>query len=437
MIKDYDFYRAAECGEPVDKEECLDQIRRYKRIIIWGAGNLGTALGKCFADYGIKIEAFWDTRYAEIKEYIGIPVREPLREIGDKEELLVIFSITNAFIIPPLYKRLAEENIRYMEGVYVYQALLCPVSVECFDIQECFQRKECNVGTCKRQSNTIFRLYNEEDKLFVNTLDVYLTQKCSLGCKYCYIYTNSYPVEKRIHFDTEQILRDIDTICDASSYIKRMVPFGGEPFLHPDITVIIKKMASKKNVGIIDLISNGIFSKSDEELKQLNYKNVKINISNYNHALPEKLIRIREENIKRLQNLGLNVVVHNDTPQWRKPGLLKANHLSLDELIQKKRNCGNFCNIGTTEKDSTETLIIKNGRLFSCQYCDTIYHLGLADNIEDSIDLSEAISSVELANRVKALINRDCYTACRFCNPDRGIAEAAGEQGMDVAYKIE
>lgn len=436
MKKDYDFYRAAECGEAVNKQECLDQIKKYRRIIIWGAGNLGAALGKSLVGYGIRIEAFWDTRYAEIKECMGIPVIEPLKEIGDKEELLVIFSITNAFIIPELYRKLSSENIQYMEGVYVYQALLCPISIEHFDIQECYKRKECNVATCKRQSNTIYRLYHEKEKLFVNTLDVYLTQKCSLGCKYCYIYTNSYPADKKIHFDTEQILRDIDTICDASSYIKRMVPFGGEPFLHPDIAIIIKKMASKKNVGVIDLISNGIFSKSDEELKQLNHENVKINISNYNHALPEKLIRIREENILRLQNLGLNVVVHNDTPQWRKPGLLKKNNLSRDELVQKKRNCGNFCNIGTSEKDSTESLIIKDGRLFTCQYCDTIYHLGLADNVEDSISLSEEITSIELAKRIKALINRDCYMACQFCNPDRGIAEAAGEQGMDDAYKI-
>ena len=104
---------------------------------------------------------------------MGIPVIEPLNEIGDKEELLVIFSITNAFIIPELYRKLSSENIQYMEGVYVYQALLCPISIEHFDIQECYKRKECNVATCKRQSNTIYCLYNEKEKLFVNTLDVY------------------------------------------------------------------------------------------------------------------------------------------------------------------------------------------------------------------------------------------------------------------------
>lgn len=432
----YGFYEEAESGEIIHIEDCLRQINNYKRIVIWGAGNLGSVLGKSLVDYGVEIEAYWDTRYEIIKECNGFPVREPLKGIGDKSQLLVIFCITNAFVIPQLYEKLIEEKIQYMEGVYVYQALLCPISINDFDIRECYSRKECNVATCKRHSNVMYRIYDSKEKLFINTLDVYLTQKCSLGCKYCYVYTNSYPLEKRIHFDTEQILQNIDTICDAASHIKRMVPFGGEPFLHPDIGIIVEKMAGKKNVGVIDLISNGIYSKPDEVLKQLKYDNVKINISNYNNALPEKLIRIREENIKRLQILGLNVVVHNDTPQWRKPGLLMDNHLSKEQLTHKKACCGNFCNIGTVEKDSVETLVIKGGRLFACQHCDTIYNLGIVKNAEDSVDLSETRTSEELAKKIKDLIHRDHYQACRFCNPSTEVVEVAGEQGIDDIYRI-
>lgn len=436
-MSNYDFCKEAECGETVHAEDCLQQIRRYKRVVIWGAGNLGSVLGKKLTECNIEIEAYWDIRHEDIKECNALPVKEPLKDIGDKSQLLVIFCITNAFIIPSLYNKMKDEKIHYMEGMYVYQALLCPVSVNRFDIRECYKRKECNVATCKRYSNIIYRIYDKKEKLFINTLDVYLTQKCSLGCKYCYIYTNSYPQEKKVHFNTSQILQDIDKICDAASYIKRMVPFGGEPFLHPDVGVIVEKMASKKNVGVIDLISNGIYSQSDEMLKQLKYDNVKINISNYNNALPEKLIRIREENIERLQGLGLNVIVHNDTPQWRKPGLLTNNNMEPDQLIQMKAACANFRNIGTMEQDSVETLIIKDGRLFACQHCDTIYHLGIAENEVDSVDLSKSITSEELAKEIKDLIHKEYYQACQFCNPSIEIVEVAGEQGVDDLYKVE
>ena len=377
MAIEYSFYQKAEKGEEIDKNDCLREIKQYERIIIWGAGNLGSVLGECLSGYGIKVEAYWDIRHEMIKECNGFPVKEPLKETGEKEGLLIIFCITNAFVIPKLYQMLSDANLQYMEGASVYQALLCPVSVNNSDIRECYKRKECNIATCKRQSNVIYRICDNKEKLYINTLDVYLTQKCSLACKYCYIYTNSYPKEKRIHFDTEQILRNVDVICDAASYIKRMVPFGGEPFLHPEIEVIVEKMAGKRNVGTIEIISNGIFSKPDEALKRLKHDNVRISVSNYNHTLSENLIGIRKENIKRLQNLGLNVMVHNDTPQWRKPGLLTNNNLKRDELIEKKKYCGNFCNTGTMEKDSVETLVIKSGRLFACQHCDTLYNLGI------------------------------------------------------------
>lgn len=435
-MSNYSFYKEAESGETVHAEDCLQQIRRFKRIVIWGAGNLGSILGKRLTEYGIEIEAYWDIRYEDIKECNALPVKEPLKGIGDKSQLLVIFCITNAFIIPSLYKKLNDEKIQYMEGIYVYQALLCPVSIDSFDIQECYKRKECNVATCKRYSNILYRIHDKSEKLFINTLDVYLTQKCSLGCKYCYIYTNSYPQEKKVHFDTRQILRDIDKICDAASYIKRMVPFGGEPFLHPDVGIIVEKMAGKKNVGVIDLISNGIYSQSDEVLKRLKYDNVKINISNYNNTLPERLVHIREENIEHLQKLGLNVIVHNDTPQWRKPGPFTKNDFSRDQLMQKKASCGNFCNIGTVEKDTVETLIIKNGRLFACQHCDTVYNLGIVENAEDSVDLSKPITSEGLAKEIKDLIHKDCYQACQFCNPSIEIVEIAGEQGVDDIYRV-
>lgn len=435
-MSSYSFYKEAESGEAVRAEECLQQIRQYKRIVIWGAGNLGSVLGKRLMECGIEIEAYWDARYEDIKECNGLPVREPLKDVEDRDQLLAVFCITNAFVIPALYQKMESEKIQYMEGVYVYQALLCPVSIHDFDIRECYKRKECNVATCKRYSNVLYLLYDKTEKVFINTLDVYLTQKCSLGCKYCYIYTNSYPQEKKVHFDTVQILQNVDRICDAASYIKRMVPFGGEPFLHPDVGIIVEKMAGKKNVGVIDLISNGIFSVSDEALKKLKHDNVKINISNYNNALPEKLIHIREENIRHLQELGLNVIVHNDTPQWRKPGSLTSNNLEHDQLVQMKAFCGNFCNTGTKEQDSVETLIIKDGMLFACQHCDTAYNLGIVESAEDSIDLSNTITSEELAREIKELIHKECYQACQFCNPSIEVVETAGEQGFDDIYRV-
>lgn len=46
------FYRDAEAGEEVDRAEFINYLKGFKNIIIWGAGNLGTALGKSRNFYG-------------------------------------------------------------------------------------------------------------------------------------------------------------------------------------------------------------------------------------------------------------------------------------------------------------------------------------------------------------------------------------------------
>ena len=107
MISNYSFYQDAEKGKAVNKEDCLREIKQYKRIIIWGAGNLGSILGKCLSEHGIAVGAYWDIRFESVNECNGIPVKEPLKDIGEKNGLLVIFCITNAFVIPKLFETLS------------------------------------------------------------------------------------------------------------------------------------------------------------------------------------------------------------------------------------------------------------------------------------------------------------------------------------------
>ena len=80
MVKEYGFYKDAERGDVIQKEDCLWLIRQYRRVIIWGSGNLGSTLGKCLIEHGIMIDAYWDARYETVKECNGVPVRD--REEG-------------------------------------------------------------------------------------------------------------------------------------------------------------------------------------------------------------------------------------------------------------------------------------------------------------------------------------------------------------------
>lgn len=51
------FYQDAEAGRKVDEAGFLQYLEGYKNIVIWGAGNLGTALGKVLLEKGVKLSA--------------------------------------------------------------------------------------------------------------------------------------------------------------------------------------------------------------------------------------------------------------------------------------------------------------------------------------------------------------------------------------------
>lgn len=429
-------YKTAKMGEIQDSEEIINYIKSFSYIYIWGAGNLGTVIGHYLMTCGVNITGYWDMRSDTINSCNGLHVVQPFDQLTSKENVLVLLCITNAFVIPELIHQLKTRKIDFLRGDYIYQAMICPVSEDNFDVSLCNNREECNVATCERLGNIIYKVNQKQEKVFIQTIDIYVTQRCSLECKYCYIYTNSYPKEKRIHYPTQQILDDIDVVCDAASYIKRMVAFGGEPFLHPDIDIIIEKMASKKNVGIIDIISNGIFKQPRKKLESLNYPNVRIDVSNYNMSLKPELIKIREDNCRLLKELGLNVTIHNETPQWGKPGTLFELEESDEQLLRKKKNCGNFFKQSQKEVKTDQTFIAKNGKFYPCQHCDTIHNLGIKDYKTDYMLLSKNTSIEQTIKEMKLLISKEWYGACKHCKPSGELVEKAGEQGYDNIYSV-
>ncbi len=57
---------------------------------------------------------------------------------------------------------------------------------------------------------------------------------------------NEYPLNKRIDVPTDRILEDIDKFFDAMDSVGTVTVMGGEPFMHPDLSIIIRKLLEKE-----------------------------------------------------------------------------------------------------------------------------------------------------------------------------------------------
>ena len=67
------FCEDAEQGNPVeDLQGFCDYVRQFQNVVLWGAGNLGKAVGAKFAQLGLKISVYWDAKYDDKADIDGI-----------------------------------------------------------------------------------------------------------------------------------------------------------------------------------------------------------------------------------------------------------------------------------------------------------------------------------------------------------------------------
>jgi organic radical activating enzyme len=412
------FYRQAHDGEKVDSTALIKYIKGFENLIIWGAGNLGAVIGKKFNDLGIDVTCYWDIRAKDIIEVNDTKVIEPFSNNYEIKNTIIIVCVTNVFCLPDLEQRLTNKKITYILGFELFQGLMCGLNSENFDTNICCKSPFCNVCNCERLFNISKQVNKINNKPIFDSLVFPITQKCSLNCKFCSVFMNSYTPEKCINFPLERIEEDIDRFCDSSSFIARAVVYGGEPFLHPDIDKIIKKLSEKKNVGIISIATNGIFRISQEKLKNLHCDNLRIDFSNYSQVITAEQRNIVNMNYELFKSEGIRVNMSNVCPEWIIPGSLKKMNLTIDALIDKKAEC-----FKTRQECS-----VKNGRFFPCTRCDSVYNLGIKDYFTDYVNIDASNSSSELTSKIQECLQKKYYGACDHCG-ELKITSSAAEQG--------
>ncbi len=321
-----------------------------------------------------------------------------------------------------------------LRGMEIYQQLLCPLSAENLDMGECAARSEGDVDSCSKLSRLLNEHYYREDKILLETGYLFITQRCSLKCKYCIAYMNSYAPEQRLDFAAERILEDIDRLSEICSYIKRVVVYGGEPLLHPDIQVIVQRLVEKDNIGIIDIVTNGIYQQPDSVIQSFRHRNVQIEVSNYGEALQPQQIEARNRNIYQMKALGLQPTLHSTTPEWIKPRTFYGKGLGEEQKIRLKQKCSCFWD--SKDNRRKQFMVIANGRFYPCRMACSVHTLGVADYAEDYVEV-DSCQGREMADALNALYGKQCFMTCGHCEVGQGeIIRMAGEQGFDERYAL-
>ena len=170
------------------------------------------------------------------------------------------------------------------------------------DLNDC--KTQWSPERCKQELDLyIYSLEAQRDKeqLLLNSIDLVLTEKCSLKCKDCSNLMQYYA--KPIDEDYELLVKSIDKLLTNVGYIREIRIIGGEPLLYKKIDLIIKKLLEYKNYDKIFIYTNGTIVFKDEKMKIFQNDKIMFKISNYG-----KISRNVEKLENSLSNLKIDYI---------------------------------------------------------------------------------------------------------------------------------
>ncbi len=244
----------------------------------------------------------------------------------------------------------------------------------------------------------------ETKKLYVKSLDVQVTEKCSLGCKDCSNLMQYYKKPK--DSDLYVLMKSIDRFMHCVDEIFEFRVLGGDPFMNKDLHKIIDYLASFDKVNTIAIYTNVRFIPKNQNFDCLKNPKVILDISDY--VLLDQKQRKADEFVKILNenNIKYNLARMS---VWTDSGRI----LPYQKRTEKeKENVFNYC-------CNSDIISLLHGNLYRCPFSANATNLNaIPKDKKDIVDLSdETIPFEVLRHKIYNLVyNKKYLTACNYCN---------------------
>ena len=386
--------------------EILNKFHK-EGVVVFGTGNFGSLSKSALEQKKININFFIDNNLNNWgKNFEGI-------EIISAKDLLKRNPLANILIASLNFKYLK----RQLKDLGINNFYDVDFLFDNFDITQA-STKWSN-DRCKVQLD----LYNysvnatrDSDQLNVNSIDLVLTEKCSLKCKNCSNLMQYY--EQPIDNDLELLIKSFDNFMKAVDYCYEVRMIGGEPLMYKNINRVIEHVLSKKNIGNIIIYTNGTIVPKGNKINVFKNPKIYFKISNYGS---------HSKNVEKLEKTLSENNIHYITERvttWQDCAKIDDFKRS-DEL--NKEIFGNCC--------VNETLTMLHGKLYLCPYSAHVENLKIIKpKVKEHIELFSPDTS-DLKTEIRNLyFGKEFLEACKVCNGrDHNVASIpAAEQTKNV-----
>jgi glycosyltransferase involved in cell wall biosynthesis len=333
------------------KDVIIDMLNRSDYpIIICGTDVVGQRIFEVCKLHGIEIIGFidYDKNKAEGKLCCDRPVYE---SSAIPVQWLPGTFIISVLSIKDVVETLDEQNVdNWIPGGLILEGVQTRQFNTDFIInEEFYQTESCIIA---------HQAFMKKDYTFLRSLDIMITERCSLKCRDCSNLMQYFQQPRDINIfevisDLHSLLLNVDEIMEARI-------LGGDAFMHPEWEKIVQYATSQAKIKRVVVYTNGTIM--PKNIDALIHRKVVVVISNYG-PLSKKI----EQLIYNFKYRKIwHKVVNVDT--WIDCANIRKNNRSAEENNKLFKNCV-----------ATNLVTMTDGKLFRCPFAASAYRLGLEE----------------------------------------------------------
>ena len=258
--------------------------------------------------------------------------------------------------------------------------------------------------------------FYSDKKLFLKSIDIIITERCSLKCKDCSNLMQYYlnPINvlyKEIFHDFQILINNVDHIYEV-----RLI--GGEPFMNKDIYKIIEEISKNEKLSRIVVYTNATIPLKHEYIEILKNNKVVFSVTTYGE--------LSKNTKKVIDFLKKNKIPYRDHPpeNWTDCGVIYDFKRKKSEMKQLFDAC---C--------GKNLLTVTNGKLYRCPFVANAERLNaIPKNSQNSVNVKDSRKKIK-----KYTTQIDYIPACNYCmgrSYDAPKIKPAVQTKKPLDYKI-
>jgi len=369
---------------------------RKKEMYILGIGSFGAFARYALERTGVKVEGFIDMNpNSEIKDFGGVPVIKNV-ELPPNAEIVIASNRYNHGWLKEAYKGLGR--IQVLDEV---------LDIEKVSLDGCSQIKEITWSKKKLkdeirnyivQQGSLKAMSENKNDFEIKTLDIVVTERCSLKCVDCSNLMQYY--QKPMHIKHGDMQESLTKIFDAVK-VNCVRLIGGEPLLSPVLGELVNSLFDRYNhrFRAVEIYTNGTIIPSQALIDSCRDRNITFYISDYGD-----LSRKKQELMECLKRNNIGHTLEDELI-WQDSGRVTSRNA---EGVHFRYN--NCC--------VNKTFSLIGGSLYSCPFSANFHNIYKDESISerDVIRLSNT-SKEELRDRLRSfVVDIDPLSACYYCN---------------------